>query len=71
MFTISILSIINKFVQSITLHFRVKREAQQKHISLAVQERQKLRDILDRRKEEVRDAHKVLQLQLGEERTKV
>jgi Cdc6-like AAA superfamily ATPase len=43
----------------------VKREAQQKHISLAVQERQKLRDILDRRKEEVRDAHKVLQKQIG------
>jgi len=50
---------------------RVKREAQTKHISLAVQERQKLRDILDRRKDEVREAHKVLQKQLGDERTVV
>jgi phosphatidylinositol phospholipase C beta len=44
---------------------RVRREATQKHITLAVQERQKLRDVLEQRNAEVRLHHEQLLSQLS------
>ncbi|XP_064623811.1 1-phosphatidylinositol 4,5-bisphosphate phosphodiesterase beta-1-like isoform X2 [Lineus longissimus] len=47
---------------------RVKREAQQKYIQIAVAERQKFRDLLDRKKEELEKSQKEVQKECEEER---
>ncbi|KAK2155136.1 hypothetical protein NP493_2104g00001 [Ridgeia piscesae] len=49
---------------------RIKREAMKKHITLAVQERQKLQDLLDRRKADVVEMFDALRQRAAEDKVK-